>query len=135
LVVEHELADGLREEVTLPLALESPCGIALALWRGSTCGLDRIGGRAKFVRGDVCDGPGLASSVRGMPCRPAQVSGSAHRVAARRASLHHLDLTTRPSADVLDRFTWSRVVRLSRLEQVKDVLRARRRPKGEEMVI
>jgi hypothetical protein len=56
-------------------------------------------------------------------------------MATRRASLHHLDLTTRPSTGVLDRFTWSRVVRLSRLEQLKDVLRARGRPQGEEMVI
>jgi len=56
-------------------------------------------------------------------------------MAARGASLHHLDLTTHPGAGVLDRFTWSRVLRLNRLEQVKDVLRARRRPKSEEMLI
>jgi len=56
-------------------------------------------------------------------------------MAARGASLHHLDLTTHPGAGVLDRFTWSRVLRLNRLEQVKDVLRARRRPKSEEMMI
>jgi hypothetical protein len=121
--------------VTLPLALESPRGIAPALGRGSTYGLDRIGGRTKFVRGDVCDDPGLASSVRGIPRCPTQVSGRAHCMAARRASLHHPHLTPRPSAGVLDRLTWSLVVWLSRLEQVKDVLRARRRPKGEEMVI
>jgi len=35
--------------------------------RGSTCGLDRIGGRTEFVRGDVRDGPGLASVPRGAP--------------------------------------------------------------------
>jgi hypothetical protein len=40
----------------LPLALESPCGLAPAFRRGSTCGLDRIGGRTELVRGDVCDG-------------------------------------------------------------------------------
>ena len=56
-------------------------------------------------------------------------------MAACRASPHHLDLTTYPGAGVLDRFAWSWVVRLSRLEQVKDVLCARRRPKSEEMVI
>jgi hypothetical protein len=56
-------------------------------------------------------------------------------MAARRASLHHLDLATHPGAGVLDRFTWSWVLRLNRLEQVKDVLRARRRPKSEEMMI
>src|SRR5258707_2238576 len=77
LVIEHELANRLRELVTLPSALESPCGIALAFRRGSTCGLDRIGGRTEFVRGDVCDGPRLASSVRGMPCCATQVSSRA----------------------------------------------------------
>jgi hypothetical protein len=56
-------------------------------------------------------------------------------VAARRASLHHRDLTTHPGAGVLDRFAWSWVIRLSRLEEVKDVLCARRRPKSKEMVI
>jgi hypothetical protein len=56
-------------------------------------------------------------------------------MAARRASLHHADLTTPPGADVLDRLTWSWVIRPNRLEQVKDVLRARRRPKSEEMMI
>ena len=43
LVVEDELANRLRELVTLPPALEPPC--ARAVRRGSTCGLDRIGGR------------------------------------------------------------------------------------------
>jgi len=133
--VKHEFANPLRELVTLPVALESPGGLTLAFWRGSTCGLDRISGGTEFVRGDVCDGPGLAGSVRGMPRCPAQVPGRAHCMAARRASLHHRDLTTHPGASVLDRFTWSWVIGLSRLEQVKDVLRARRSPQSEEMVI
>src|SRR4029077_10203070 len=38
-------------------------------------------------------------------------------------------------ADLLDRPTRSQVLRLSRLEEVKDVLRACRRPQGEELVI
>jgi len=135
LVVEHELANRLRELVTLPLALEPPCGLAVTFGRGGTCGLDRIGGRTEFVRGDVCDDPGLASSVCGMPCCAAKVSGRAHRMAARCPSLHHRDLTTHPGAGVLDRFAWSRVIRLSRLEKVEDVLCARGRPKSEEMVI
>src|SRR5437016_7163836 len=135
LVVKNELANRLRELVTLPLALESPCGPALAFCRSSMCGLDRIGGRTELVRGDVCDGPGLASSVRGMPRCPTQVSGRAHCMAARRASLGHLHLATHPGAGMLDRLTRSWVLRLSRLEEVKDVLCARRRPKSEEMVI
>ena len=91
----------------LPPALKSPCGVPLTLRRGSTCGLDRIGSSTEFVRGDVRDGPGLASSVRGMPCSPTQVSGRAHRLAARRASLHHRDLATHPGTGMLDRLTRS----------------------------
>jgi len=130
LVVKYELANCLRELVTLPLALESPCGRALAFRRGSPCGLDRIGGRTELVRSDVCDGPGLASSVRGMPCCPAQVSGRAHGMAARRASLGHLDLATNPGAGMLDRLTRPWVRGASRLEEVKDVLSATCRPKS-----
>ncbi len=135
LVVKYELANRVRELVTLPLALESPGGHSLAFRCSSTCGLDRIGGRTELVRGDVSDGPGLASSVRGMPRRPTQVSGRAHCMAARRASPGHSDLATHPGAGMLDRLTRPRVLRLSRLKEDKDVLRARGRPKSEEMVI
>src|SRR5262249_10247136 len=61
LVVKHELVNRLRKLVTLPAALEPPGALARAVRRASTRGLDRIGGRAEFVRGDVRDGPGLAS--------------------------------------------------------------------------
>src|SRR6516225_5463501 len=135
LVVKYELANRLRELVTLPPALESPCALTLASRRASTRGLDRIGGRTEFVRGDVRDGAGLASSVRGMPCCPTQVSGRGHCMAGRRASLGHLDLATHPGAGMLDRLTRSWVLGLSRLEEVKDVLRAGCRPKREEVVI
>ena len=60
LVVENELANRLRELVALPQALKSPRAVALRFRRDSTCGLDRIGGHTEFVRGDVCDGRGLA---------------------------------------------------------------------------
>jgi hypothetical protein len=82
-----------------------------------------IGGSTELVRGDVCDGPGLASSLRGMPCCPTQVSGRTQRMAARRASLGHLHLATHPGEGMLDRLTRSRVLRLSRLEEVKDAPR------------
>jgi hypothetical protein len=56
-------------------------------------------------------------------------------MAARRASLGHLDLASHPGTGMLDRLTRTWVLRLSRLEEVKDVLRARCRPKSEELVI
>jgi hypothetical protein len=135
LVVKYEVANRLRKLVTLPQALAPPRGLGLALRRGSACGFDCVRGCTELVRGDVCDGPGLAGSVRGMPCCPAQVSGRAHCMSARRASLGHFDLATHPGTSVLDRLTRARVPRLGRLKEVKDVLRTRCRPKGEEMVI
>jgi hypothetical protein len=64
LVVEYEVTNRRRELVTLPPAFESSCGLAIAFRRGSACGLDRVGGRAEFMRGNVCDGPGLAGGIR-----------------------------------------------------------------------
>ncbi len=50
-------------------------------------------------------------------------------------SAGHRDLATHPGAGLLDRLTRPWVFRPSRLEEVKDVLRARCRPQGEELVI
>ncbi len=112
------------ELITLPLALESPYGLAVAFRRRSTCSLDRIGGGTELMRGDMGNHPGLAGSVGGKPCCSTQVSGCAHGMAARRASLHQFRFATHPSTGVLDGLTWSRVFRPSRLEQVQNVLRA-----------
>jgi hypothetical protein len=128
LVIKYELANRLWELVTLPLALETPCNLTLVLRRRSTSGLDRIGGRAELVRGDVGNGRGLARGVRGVPCCPPQVPGRAHGMAAGRASLHHLDLATHPGAGMLDRLARSWVPRLSRLEKIEDMLSARGSP-------
>jgi hypothetical protein len=87
------------------------------------------------VRGDVRDDSGLAGSVRHMSRCPTQVSGLGHRMTGRRASLGHLDLSAHPGASMFDRLTRSRVLRVSRLEQIEDVLRARCRPKREESMI
>jgi len=135
LVVEDELADRLRELVALPSALTSPCDLARSFRRASTGGLDRVGGRTELVRSDVCDGCGLPGSVRGMPCCPMQVSGRGVCMAGGISSLGHRDLAVHPRAELLDRLTRSRVPGPARLEEVKDVLGARCRPQGEELVI
>jgi hypothetical protein len=135
LVVEHELANSLRELVALPPALASSCTLALSLRRGSTCGLDRIGGRAELVRRDVRDGRSLAGSVRRMPCCSSQIPGRAHGMAGRRASPGHGDLAARPGPSLLKCVSRPRVRTLRRLEEVEDMLRARCCPQGEEPVI
>jgi hypothetical protein len=52
-----------------------------------------------------------------------------------RARLGHRDVATHPGAGLRDRLARSWVRGLRRLEEVKDVLRARSRPEGEEPVI
>jgi hypothetical protein len=135
LVVEDELADRLRELITLPPALGSPRGLALALRRGRPYGLDRVRRRAELVRGDVRHDPRLPRGVSGVPRCATQVSRRVHGPATRGASLHHLDLATHPGAGLLDRLTRSRVLGLRRLEQGKHVLGARCRPERQETVI
>src|SRR5919198_2758533 len=135
LVIQYELANRLRQLITLPLTLESPRCLALACRCSSTGGLDRIGGRAQLVRGDMGDGRGLASGVRGVPCNPTQVSGRTHRVAPGCTRFHHLDLATHPGTGMLDRMTRSWVPGSNRLEAAEDVLRAGGGPESEELVI
>ena len=100
-----------------------------------THGLDRVGSCTELVRGHVCDGRGLARSVRGKPRRPSQISGRAHCLPTRRASLHHLDFATHPRPSMLYRLARSRVVGASRLEAIEDVLRTGCRPQGQEPVV
>src|SRR5579875_3250445 len=135
LVVEDKLANRLRELVALPLALASPCALGLSLWRSGACGFDRIGGGAKLMSGDVRNDRSLPGGICGIARRPLQVSGCAHRMAARRARLGHHDLATRPGVGRLDSLAWSRILGSGRFEDVKDVLRARRRPQGEKPMI
>ncbi len=135
LVVKHEQADRLGQPTALPLALVSPRGLAQAFRCRRLCGLDRVGGGAELVRGDVGDGPGLARGVRGLPWRPAQVSGCPHRMSACRASLHHRDLAPRPGPGLGDCLARARVPRPGRLEEPKDVLRAQGSPQSQKTVI
>src|SRR5262249_5117842 len=114
--------------VALPPALASPCALALSFRRGSTYGLDRIGGRTELVRGDMRDRRRLTGSIRGVPCCPTQVSGRGVCMAGRRASLGHRDLAACPCPSLLNCVTRPRVRRLRRLEEVEDVLCARCRP-------
>jgi hypothetical protein len=135
LVVEYEFANRVRKLVALPLALESPCGVRFVGRRSGTSGPDGIRGRTEFVCGDMCGDGGLASGVCSMPCRPTEVSGGAHGMAACRAGLHHLDLAAYPPADVVDRLMRPFVLRARRLEKVNDVLRTRRCPQCEQMMV
>ncbi len=135
LIVQHEFADRFRKLVALPAALPPPGSLLLALHRGSTRCSYRVGSSAKFVRGDMRDDGGLAGGIGGMPGSSAQVPGRAHRMATRRASLHHFHLATRPPAGMFDRLARSSIRRPSQLEEVEHMLRAGRRPQRQQSVI
>src|SRR5207237_9081070 len=63
------------------------------------------------------------------------VTGRRGGMAGGRAAMGQRDLATHPGARLLNRLTRSRVLRPSRLEEVKDVLCARCRPQGEQLVL
>ena len=135
LVVEHEVADPVRELVTLPAALTSSRSLAFAGGRGCTRRLDRVGSRTGLVRSDVRDDSGLASGERRVPGGPNQAASRRDRVTAGGAGLRHRHLASHPGARVLDRLTRPWVLGSRRLEEVEDVLSAPRRPEREEVVI
>jgi hypothetical protein len=66
LIIQDEFTDRLWELFTLPTALE-PTGALCFVFEGRrTHGLDRVGRRTKFVRGDVRHHSRLTSSVGGV---------------------------------------------------------------------
>ncbi len=71
LVIKDERADRVCELVALPLAHESPGGLTQSFRRGRERGLDRVGGGAEIVRGDVGDGPQGEELVVGVDEGPA----------------------------------------------------------------
>jgi hypothetical protein len=124
LIVEDQLANGIRELFALPLALE-PAGALRLETRGRRAhGLDRVRRGPKLVRGDVRHNGRLAGSERGVPRGSAQGSRRSHGMAARRSGLGHRDLAPRPRPNLLDRFSRPRVRGLDGLEEVQNVLRA-----------
>jgi hypothetical protein len=121
--------------VALPEAL-APAGLlGLAFRRSRTRGLDRVGGGAKLVRGDVGDRRRLTGRIRGMARRAAQVPGRRVGRTGRRAGLGHRDRPARPGPRLLNGVTRPRVRRLRRFKEVQDVLRTHGRPQGEQVMV
>ena len=135
LVVEYERANRLRELIALPPALASPSALARSFRRGGACGLDRIGGGAELVRGDMRHHRRLAGGICGMPSGSAQLSCRSHGMATRRAGLRHRDLAARPGPSLLDRLAGPRVRGLHQLEEVQNALCARGRPQSQEPMV
>jgi hypothetical protein len=135
LIVQDQVADRRQQLVALPLALQSPSAFLTVVGCGSSCGLDRIGGRTEFVRSHMRDDRCLAGSVGGVPRCAVQVSGGAHGMAARRACLGHRHLAPRPVPGVRDGSARAVVVRSDRFEERQDVFGTCCRPERQQVVI
>jgi hypothetical protein len=134
LIVKDELANRIRELFALPPALE-PAGALLAPGRRRTRRLDRVGGSTELVRCDMRHHGRLAGRICGMPSGSAQLSCRTHGMATRRTGLGHPDLAARPCPNLLDCLAGPRIRGLHRLEEVQNVLCARRRPQGQKPVV
>ena len=135
LVVEHELSDLAGESGTLPPALRTAGLHAIVVRRCRPRRPDRVGCGAEFVGGHVTHRRGLAGSVRGMACGPAQVSGRRVGMAGGRASLCPRDPTPCPGTPKVDRPTGTVVSRPCLLEMRQHVLGAVGRPQRETAMI
>jgi hypothetical protein len=135
LVVEHKFSDLVGELGALPLALPTAGLHAVAFSRCRPRGLDRVCRGSEFVGRHMAHRGGLAGSVRGMACCPAQVSGRGVCMAGRRAGLSPGDLTPRPGTPEVNRPTWTVVLRPCLLEVVQHVRRAVSRPHREKTMI
>ena len=85
--------------------------------------------------GDVGDSRSLTCGMGGMARGPFEVSGRRVGVTRRGASLRHPDFAARPRSSLVDSMARPRVVGPHRLEEMQDVLRARGRPEGKQLVV
>ena len=69
LIIKHKFANCIGELVALPAALLTASLLAFIFRGCSLRGLDRVGGGAELVRGDVRDRRGLTGSIGGRPPR------------------------------------------------------------------
>lgn len=135
LVIQHKIADRIRQLLALPLTFLPTGAFTLAVWHSRAYRLDCVGRSTELVCGDMRHRCRLAGSMRGVPSGSAQLSCRSVGSAGRRAGLRHLNLAARPCPSLFDRLAGPRVRRLHRLEKVQNVLCARGRPQGEKLMV
>ncbi|GAB3537641.1 hypothetical protein GCM10027403_22210 [Arthrobacter tecti] len=87
------------------------------------------------MRGNVGNRTSLTSRICGVTCPATQVSGCPHCMTTRRTRLHHANLATRPSPNVLNGFAWPWIPGLRGLKKMENMLRTRRSPQSKQPVI
>jgi len=133
LIFEHKVSNLARKLLTLPLALH-PDGFSVA--RISILGgLDRVGGSAEIMLGNMSYTGGLTRSIGRETRGSSKGSRRRHGVPSQRPSLHHLHPTVDPRSGRLDRLARARVCRHFFLEEMQHVLSAGGGPEGQQLVI
>ena len=135
LVIQHKIANRLRQSLALPATLLATGTNALALRGCSPSRLDRVGSCTELVGCHVGDRRRLAGCVRRPPCGTRQVAGCGVGLACRRTRLGHRYLAAYPRPSLLHRTARSRIRRLGRLEKRQDVFGAFGRPLSEESMM
>lgn len=133
LIFEHEVSNLARKLLTLPLALD-PAGFSVA--RISILGgLDRVGGSAEVVLGNMSNTGGLTRGIGRETRGTSKGSRRRHGVPAQRPGLHHLHPTVGPRSGRPDRLARARVCRHFFLKEMQHVLSAGGGPEGQQLVI
>jgi hypothetical protein len=133
LIFEHEVSNLSRKLLTLPLALD-PARFSIA--RISILGgLDRVGGSAEVVLGNMSNTSGLTRGIRRETRGSSKGSRRRHGMPAQRPGLHHLHPTAGPRSSRLDRLARARICRHFFLEEMQHVLSAGGDPEGQQLVM
>lgn len=95
------------ESIALPVTFDAAG--AGAAWLCCSRGLDRIGGGAQIMLGQVADTGRLTSGIGGIPRGPLQGAGGTHRVSSACPRGHHCHFPASPRPRRVDRLPWASV--------------------------
>jgi hypothetical protein len=135
LVVQNEIANLVRELVSLPGAFFPTRLLTFPFLCRGLHSFDRVGCGSEFMGGDVRHRRGLAGCERSLPGGTAQPPGCSLGIPGGCAGLGHFYLTARPCSSQFDRLAGSLVRRLHCLKKVKHVLRTQGCPQSQEPVV
>jgi hypothetical protein len=118
LIVQDKFPNCIWKLFALPMALEPTSALTM---RG-THSFDRVGGSTQLVCGDMRHHSSLTGSICGVPSGSIQGSCRRHGTTTRRTGLHHLDFTSSPGSDVLNRLAGTRVYGLYHFKERQNML-------------
>ena len=135
MVVQDEFANGIRELFALPATFDPAGAVTVAFGDGGALCLDRVGGGAELVRGNMRHHCRLAGRKCGVSSGAIQVSGRSHGMTTRRAGRRHRDLAVRPGTNLFDRVTRPGIRGPLEFEPAQHMFSTYRRPPGQQPMV